>query len=240
MGNNASAIATTAILADIDSIMCMIMIGIAGGIPGAINSERDIRLGELIFPGDPIIQYDFKSMLMGYEGEPGIDSNRRPPCRHCRAIANRLRKGKSTAYWNGLMAEVMERNSNYSRPDATTDPKYKIRKRNPTKYVKNRKNFPRIFNGNIGSANILLKGKTVRNKIREKHSILAVDLESADVADAVSFATEQNGMLRKQYFVVRGISDYLDETKMKPSKWRDYAALAAACFAVAIIAHHKV
>jgi len=83
---------------------------------------------------------------------------------------------------------------------------------------------PRIFRGKIGSANLVLKSSEHRKKIRDKHGIIAVEMEGSGIADAT-------WNHRAGYLVVRGVCD-----GRKGDFWHKYASLVAAAYCKAILA----
>lgn len=67
----------------------------------------------------------------------------------------------------------------------------------------------------------------MRDKLRDDHGILAVEMEGSGVADA-TWAQGVGG-----YLLIRGTCDYCDEHKN--NLWQGSAAVAAAAYARALI-----
>lgn len=84
----------------------------------------------------------------------------------------------------------------------------------------------RIFVGKIASGNTLLKNAVVRDELRRRHGVRAVEMEASGVADA-AWSHEAG------YLVVRGICDYCDEHKN--DDWQGHAAVAAAAYVRALL-----
>ena len=85
---------------------------------------------------------------------------------------------------------------------------------------------PKVFRGKIGSANLVLKSGEHRKKIREKHNVIAVEMEASGIVDAT-------WSHRAGYLVIRGICDYSDGNKN--DRWHKYASLVAAAYCKAIL-----
>lgn len=80
---------------------------------------------------------------------------------------------------------------------------------------------PRIFLGRIGSGNAVLRYETKRDLLRDKLKVMAVEMESAGVAQA-------SWMQSIGYISIRGICDYCDQNKN--DNWQKYAAVVAAAY----------
>jgi nucleoside phosphorylase len=80
---------------------------------------------------------------------------------------------------------------------------------------------PKVYLGPIGSANIVLKAAKVRDALRQRFKLKAIEMEGSGIADA----TWEHG---KGYMIVRGVCDYANDGKA--DDWHDYAACAAAAF----------
>ncbi|KAF9767936.1 hypothetical protein IL306_014831 [Fusarium sp. DS 682] len=77
--------------------------------------------------------------------------------------------------------------------------------------------YPRIFYGNIGSGNTVMKSAIKRDLIAEKENIICFEMEAAGLMNDFPC------------LVIRGVSDYADSHKNE--KWQPYAAVIAAAYA---------
>ena len=91
-----------------------------------------------------------------------------------------------------------------------------------------RRQGPRVFQGAIGAANIVLADPKKRDALRDRLDIRAVEMEGSGVADA-------SWVANVGYLVVRGTCDYCNSTKN--DSWHSYAALIAAAYARTVIEH---
>jgi nucleoside phosphorylase len=223
MGNNASAVASTSLIKDFSNLRDIVMVGIAGGIPGEQGAEDDVRLGDIVV-SNALIQYDFLKIEDNKETWRG---ELKPPSRELLQIANDLEAGRRLGLhpWEPHIHDISNKTENGSRPSKETDPRDRYRTA-PDTDPRRRSDHPKIHLGVIGSANILLKSEKSRDQLKKRHKILAVEMEGSGISDASwSFKTG--------YLLVRGICDYCD--KSKNDAWQEYAAAAAAGYMRALI-----
>ena len=83
-----------------------------------------------------------------------------------------------------------------------------------------------MHRGAIGSADVLQKDPGVRDNLRDKWDIRAIEMEGSGVQHAA-------WMKGKDVIVVRGICDYCDQ--YKNDQWQPYASLVAAAYARSMI-----
>jgi nucleoside phosphorylase len=80
-----------------------------------------------------------------------------------------------------------------------------------------RSKTPRIFYGNIGSGNTVMKNGVERDRIAARDKAICFEMPAAGLMD--SFPC----------LVIRGICDYANSHKNK--RWQEYAAAVAAAYA---------
>jgi nucleoside phosphorylase len=232
MGNNSAAVAATALLSDYPNIEDIVMVGIAGGMPNikaakerAYNVTDHIRKGDIVV-GEQVIQYDFFKL----EEDRSENRSKTPqPSARLLSAVNRLDQEMSLGQrpWEEFISSVgATRGWGWPRNDLlfdySDDPP--IRLKHPKTH--HRPGIPSIHRGVIASANILLKNHSLREELRQKHKIKAIEMEASGIADAAwNFATG--------YLVIRGVCDYCDPSK--DDVWQAFAALAAAAYARAVI-----
>ncbi|KAF3152806.1 hypothetical protein TWF569_002631 [Orbilia oligospora] len=239
IGNNTAATVATQLLNDFKSIRFGLLVGIGGGIP--VEDEYDIRLGDVVvskstgsFGG--VVQFDRGKILSGGTFERTGSLNKPPAviaanvqklqARH-RREGNKL----STHLANMLVRHPhMKEEGEYfyqgSEHDRLFEATYnhqggktcrhcdqsKVIDREPR-----RNTSPRIYYGNIGSSNQVLKDAITRDKLQEDLGIICVEMEVAGLMDQFPC------------LVIRGICDYADSHKNK--RWQSYAAATAAAYA---------
>lgn len=226
VGNNNASIKAQQLIADFE-LDIILMVGIAGGIPKIEERDPDIRLGDVVVSGRMgVIQYD-----MVKDTSRGQEPNHppRPPSAAWldRATSFIGRDIEMDAYKKRL--EIQTTDTRYARPLSETDqlfddsdPNNPIKIERPSRQQPG----PLAFEGAVGSANRVVKCHQVREELRARHNLLAVEMEASGVADAAM----ANGT---SFFVIRGICDYANDGKNK--KWQPYAAMSAAVFAASLI-----
>lgn len=224
MGNNSAAIRATNVLNHFPSIEALIMTGIAGGIPSYKKDNNQVRLGDIIV-SEGIIQYDYIK-----ESQSGFECRSKPP-KPSPKLIEAVQFLKTYEYegkfpWH-LFIDQMKENPLYSKPSIETDLLYD-QDNNLCQHPEDitRTQYPKVFFGEIASANILLKNPIRRDELKSQYNVLGVEMEASGIADAAW----DNDV---GYLVVRGICDYCD--MHKNDLWQQYAALVAAAYTRAVI-----
>lgn len=224
MGNNLSAITANQIQNDFPNLQEIIMVGIAGAVPNISNSEQHVRLGDIVISGkDGVVQYD---MIKAKNDDREHRHQPRPPSAQLLRSANLLDSEniKGNRPWMDALKKTQSINGS-SRPDASKDKLASSDDKNvildhpvdPSRI----EGEPRVFEGAIGAANILLKDAKQRDKLRDEYKLRAIEMEASGISDATHFAGSS-------YFVVRGTCDYCDDHKN--NEWQLYAASIAAAY----------
>ncbi|EGX50181.1 hypothetical protein AOL_s00076g256 [Orbilia oligospora ATCC 24927] len=239
IGNNTAATVATQLLNDFKSIRFGLLVGIGGGIP--VEDEYDIRLGDVVvskstgtFGG--VVQFDRGKILSGGNFERTGSLNK-PPAVIAANVeklqARHRREGnKLSTHLADMLVRYphMKEEGEYfyqgSEHDRLFEATYnhqggktcrlcdqsKVIDREPR-----RNTSPRIYYGNIGSSNQVLKDAITRDKLQEDLGIICVEMEAAGLMDQFPC------------LVIRGICDYADSHKNK--RWQSYAAATAAAYA---------
>jgi nucleoside phosphorylase len=229
MGNNAAANRASSLLERFPGIEAVLMVGIAGGIPNPAKPDEHVRLGDIVVSAERgVIQYDF------VKDEARELLPRHPPRPPGAALIDAVRMLEAHEYvrlrpWLTHLRTGLQR-LRMRRPPARTDVLVDLRRsrtpfRHPTD-PKRRAGCPRVFIAPIASANVLLKNAARRDALRASFGVRAVEMEGSGIADAA-----WDHLIG--YLVIRGICDYCDDTKN--DTWQEYAALAAASYARALI-----
>jgi nucleoside phosphorylase len=223
---NAATIATNALRSfpDIDHV---IMVGIAGGCPNPQNPAEHIRLGDIVTcDSRGIIEYDFIKRTP--EGMETRSSLQRPSQQMLQAAVQlEMLAIRGERPWETHIKAGLKKLPDYSRPDAESDKLYNGDEevRHPDD-AERRAGFPRVHRGAIGTADTLLKDPNLRDNLRDRYGVRAIEMEGSGVQTA---AWAQG----KDIMVVRGICDYCDIHKN--DLWQKYAALVAAAYARSLI-----
>jgi nucleoside phosphorylase len=218
-----AAMTCTDMLRTFTGIRCVVMTGIAGGVPALEHPERHVRLGDVVVAVDGIVDYGHVR-----QGE-GVPEPRRPVhgismdvVRAVRQLQQRLYSGELPE-WDRWLAPAYDRPmAVFARPPASAD-RLHVHDQlvdhpalSASGHVTGR---PKIHFGKIGSADVLVVNEHVRDELAARHGVLALEMEAAGVADGVA----GRGV---GWFLVRGIVDYCD--RYKNDRWHSYASLTAA------------
>lgn len=227
VGTNVTATIVERLFSDFD-LDEVIMVGIAGGIPRMVPRDEDVRLGDIIVSGRKgIVQYD---MIKVRDSGDQPNHNPMPASRPWVMMAESLPNDSGFMSNYNSRLDAAQKDARYKRPPDRSD----VLKddADPPKVIKRRKDPRRTahkslaFVGLIGSANAVVKSEEERERIRQTHGVLAIEMESAGLAEA---AISND----RPFFVVRGICDYAN--RAKNDAWHGYAAMAAAVFAASLI-----
>jgi nucleoside phosphorylase len=230
MGNDIAAAQSTILPNNCGKLKYVVMCGIAGAVPHPEQVDSHVRLGDIVIPDRiGVIQYD----LIKRETNGDILRNPpRPPAAVMLSAARELHGQMlfSVYPWETHISEYLLRHPDWSRPDESLDIlNDSVDGRTPTIHPtdsKRRPGHPKVFQGAIGSANILLKDPNVRNRLRDEDHIKAVEMEGAGIADA-------GWLFSYGFFIVRGTCDYCN--MHKNDVWQNYAALVAAAYTRSLI-----
>ena len=224
MGNNKAVAQGMRVLNDFRSVEELIMVGIAGGLPGLKASQKDIRLGDVIITDEHgITQSDMgKVTVDGFE--------HRPPPRSASQAWSELSKNvlatetPLSSYWKCLDDICVATDCRRPLTDVLRDgtgAQAKVATRRRKKDRRRVDGRPFAHSGRIGSGNAVVKSAEERERLRTELDIVAIEMEGSGIAEA----TWQTG---RGYIVVRGVCDYANGNKEK--SWQPYAAAAAAAF----------
>lgn len=223
MGNNIAAIRASKMLQYFKNVDLIIMVGIAGGIPTFEKSDQSLQLGDIVW-SKSITQYDFKKQM---PAKSEVRSNAaKPSARLIDAISSmEVDEFEGVYPWREYINIAAEKYpQHFCRPNQTVVKVFDSS--GQERSIPQDRDYPKVFDGVIASANTLLKDPVKREYLRTHFGALAVEMEASGIADA----TWDNEVA---YLVVRGICDYCDQNKN--DTWQEYAALAAASYTRALI-----
>jgi|tagenome__1003787_1003787.scaffolds.fasta_scaffold20962852_2 nucleoside phosphorylase len=227
---NAAASGCTNLVRSFPSVVEIVMVGIAAGIPNPYRPQRHVRLGDIVVATQGLIDYDH--VRAAADGTQPRRSFPLPSARLVRC-ANMLKADELGGLrpWEHWLDKGRPRYlTGYSRPPQHTDILHDsggYRLRHPNRNISgHRQGYPKVHYGAIGSADRSLRDAAVRDQLAERHGFLAVEMEGAGIGSS-SFLNNL------EYFVIRGISDYGDGNRNEV--WRRHASLAAACYLRALL-----
>jgi nucleoside phosphorylase len=231
-GTIAAADATTNLLRSFPAVSCVIMTGVAAGVPDPAHPHRHVRLGDIVVAYRGLVDYDH---VVQDEHEARL---RRPfprPDPGLIRAADLLRAGelRGERPWEDWLDQTAAL-AGYERPPDCTDqlaPGLDGRPRHHPAAATSghRPGRPKVHYGVIGSGDRALRSQRARDELARRHNLRAVEMEGAGVGTSAYL----NG---RGWFMVRGISDYGDNTYN--IRWRNHAALAAATYVRALLSAH--
>jgi nucleoside phosphorylase len=224
--NTRNAAATcTDLLRTFLGIRCVIMVGVAGGVPSITQPDRHVRLGDVIV-ADGIVDFGHVRQVDGQE------ELRRPVDGICvdilRGVAElRRREFEVPARGRGWQPDLPRGQSMavYARPPAESDRLViggrQIAHPDPA-VTGHRPGRPKVHYGLVGSGDVLMRDELRRDELARQYRIMAMEMEGAGVAASARL----RGV---QWFMIRGIVDYC-ENEGKSDRWHAYSAMMAAAY----------
>jgi nucleoside phosphorylase len=226
-----AAVVCTDLIRTFQHVRCVVMTGIAGGVPAPQRPERHVRLGDVVV-AEGIVDYGHARARPG-RSEPrrstdGISDEL------LRAAAElRLRSYREEPLaWSKWLAPADGRPmAVFARPDPTTDLLYVGGKAVPHPEMAATGHLdgqPKIHHGVLGSGDVLVGDPRWRDEMAARYNLLALEMEGSGVAAGAS----RHGLT---WFMVRGIADYCDDA-CKNELWQPYAAIISAGYVRALLA----
>lgn len=230
-GNTAAASACTNLLRSYQSVRCLLMVGIAAGVPDPGRPERHVRLGDIVVARG-IADYD---SIRETDNGPVSRRTFPPPSPLLERRARLLQAGEMTGDrpWEGLLAAQTRLFPGFGRPPESADVMYSPdgsgnQVTHPDMALSgHRPGQPKVHNGPIASGDRSLRSARKRDEIAASYDVLAVEMEGKGIGNTGFY----EGV---EWFTARGISDYGD--RHVTLTWRRYAAMAAAAYVRALLA----
>jgi|SRR5579872_1271216 len=230
-GNDAAASACTNLLRSYRSVRCLLMVGIAAGVPDPGKPERHVRLGDIVVARG-IAQYD--NVQESDEG-PAPRRTFPPPSPLLQRRARLLQAGEMTGDrpWEQLLATRMRLFPRFARPPESADILYSPdgsgrQAQHPDMTASgHRPGQPKVHLGLIASGDRSLRSARKRDELSSLHGALAIEMEGKGLGNAGFYEGAE-------WFAVRGVSDYGDR-HVTPT-WRSYASMVAAAYVRALLA----
>ena len=230
-GNDAAASACANLLRSYPSVRCLLMVGIAAGVPSPGRPERHVRLGDIVV-AKGIAEYDSVR-----ENDDGPVTRRPfpPPSPLLWRRVRLLQAGEMTGDrpWEDLLAAQLVTFPRFRRPPESTDVLYSSKRADrqvphPDMTLSgHHPGQPKVHIGRIASGDRSLRSARKRDQIAARHDVLAIEMEGKGIGNA-GFC---EGV---EWLAVRGVSDYGD--RHVTTAWRNYASMAAAAYVRALLA----
>jgi nucleoside phosphorylase len=225
--NTRNAAATcTDLIRTFTGIRCVVMLGIAGGIPSPAEPARHVRLGDVIVAVDGIVDYGHVRQAGGVASlRRTVDGISMDLVRAARELELRAYRSDRTTWTRWLAPADGKPTAVFARPPASEDRLY-VKGRavahpglGETGHVEG---WPKVHYGAIGCADVLLRDERRRDELAARHGILAVEMEGSGIAASAVL----HGV---HWFMVRGVADYCED-RGKTDRWHAYASMTAAAY----------
>jgi nucleoside phosphorylase len=231
IGNAAAASACTNLLRSYRSVHCLLMVGIAAGVPDPGRPERHVRLGDIVVARG-IAEYD---NVREDDDGPVSRWTFPPPSPLLQRRARLLQAGEMTGVrpWEDLLTFQMRLFPQFGRPLESADVLYSSdgsdrQVQHPGMALSgHRPGQPKVHSGLIASGDRSLRSARKRDEFATAYDVIAIEMESKGLGNSGFY----EGV---EWFTVRGISDYGDR-HVTPT-WRSYASMAAAAYVRALLA----
>ncbi|XP_065566676.1 uncharacterized protein LOC136031218 isoform X4 [Artemia franciscana] len=245
---------TTRLLGTFQAVEHVFLVGVAGGVPHYTDSQRHIRLGDVVVSA-PIQDKRFIYMYCEEKRKQNLNNSNSqmeenveietktwcPPDLQLQDIAENIRHQDNSVYISHFhqgLEILSDQDISFLRPPPESDKLYMsiggndlIEVNHPTDRGNEIRTgaTPRLHLGPIGCGYIVSRNDILRQEISYTHGILAYDSEFDQVLESIY------GNRKDNYVVIRGISDYVDGTGGRGKEWQAYASLVASSVMKAMI-----
>jgi nucleoside phosphorylase len=228
-GTNAAADGCANLVRSFGSVNCVLMVGIAAGVPNPERPREHVRLGDIVVATWGVVDYDH--VVETPDGTSLRQSHPRPsPLLGHAAKLLQADEREGRRPWEAHLVTAVAALPEFARPDPDTDVLYgaddRVLAHPDIALSGHRPGEPKVHHGRIGSADRSLRNQRGRDDLAGRYNLRAVEMEGTGVGKS-AFAGG------REWFVVRGISDYAD--RQLTMGWRDYAALVAAAYTKALL-----
>lgn len=212
-------------------VRCVVMTGVAGGVPAPEQPHRHVRLGDVVVAVDGIVDYGHVRVVDGATDlRRSVDGISIDLLRAARELQLRAYTSPEE-HWSRWLTPAGERPmAVFARPPAATDRLY-LRGRpvaHPDPDVSGHvAGWPKIHHGSVGCADVLLRDERRRDELAGQHGIVAVEMEGSGIATGAVL----HGV---HWFMVRGVADYCERIG-KNDRWQAYASMTAAAYVRAML-----
>jgi nucleoside phosphorylase len=231
-GTRFAAMMCANLLRTFTQVRCVLMMGIAGGIPRPEVPARHVRLGDVVVASLGIVDYGSGRQIDGVRRLRRSDGQ---ISGWLLRAARELQFKESNRDWpweRWLDPEQADHARDYPRPGEETDRLFVRGSQQPHPDRSESGHpvaAPKIHYGSIASSDVLMRDEVKRDELAtEFDDLLAMEMEGSGIA-ATTAAHDV------PWFMVRGVADYCENTG-KNDLWHAHASYAAAAYIRALLA----
>ncbi|MET7402098.1 CATRA conflict system CASPASE/TPR repeat-associated protein [Dactylosporangium sp. NPDC005572] len=231
-GNDAAAHAAAHLVRSFPSVNQIVMVGIAAGVPAPHDPATHVRLGDVVIGTWNVVDFDH------IVDRPGGPQRRQEFPRRSALLAQRVKmltagELRGERPWEAHLDRLTGELPRFARPDDRTDVLFSddtdfarvVPHPDPVRSA-HRPGRPKVHEGRIGSSERSVRNAATRDEVARRHQLRAIEMEGKGIGRA----GHADG---RDWFVVRGVSDYGD--RWIDSDWRYYAAAVAAAYVRALL-----
>jgi nucleoside phosphorylase len=232
-GTDSAAHGEAHLVRSFPSVDQVVMVGIAAGVPRPKAPARHVRLGDIAAGTWNVVDFDHVT------DTPDGPERRQEFPRRGALLATRVKvlaadEIHGARPWEAELDRLIAAAPAFARPADETDELFSgdddfaepVPHPGP-ELSGHRPGRPKVHEGRIGSADRSMRNAAARDALAAEHNLIAIEMEGAGIGRG----SHADG---RDWFVVRGISDYGD--RWTTSTWRRYAAAAAAAYVRALLA----
>lgn len=230
-GTRYAASACSDMLRTFPNVDCVILTGIAGGIPRRDRPDHHVRLGDIVVATEGVLDYRYVNRENARErprrwGEGGISAR----LRYALVELGMRAQAGGTGWERWLDPDVTAAAARHPRPgpgyDRLTADGRPVS--HPSEHASGHlPGRPKVHKGLVASGDVLMRDEEERDRLAAAYpSLRALEME----ASGITAATAAHDI---HWFMVRGISDYCDNEKN--DVWHGYASYVAAGYVCALL-----
>jgi nucleoside phosphorylase len=236
-GTAAAAHAVANLTRSFGSVSQLIMVGVAAGVPALSRPEKHVRLGDVVVGTWNVVDFDhIVDTPQGPQQRQQFPQRSAYLAAWAKLLVSAEMRGERP--WETVLANLIKRlGKDFARPPDSTDVLYADDADGampighpPRSSSGHRRGQPKVHQGRIGSSDRSIRSIAARDELAARHDLRAIEMEGT----GIGMASHASG---RDWFVIRGISDYADARL--GTAWRKYAAAAAAAYVRTLLAANR-
>ena len=228
-GTRRAAATCSDLLRTFPNVRCVVMVGIAGGIPNPARPDKHVRLGDVVVATEVVDLGAYRQEPHGLRrrASEGLISNR---LRRANVELQMAAAEENRPWEQWLDPAVTPAAARFARPaeeaDVLSVRGIQVPHPDPAQSG-HPSGMPKVHYGAVGSSDVLMRNELIRDDLSEEHlGLVAFEMEASGIAAG----TAEHDV---SWFMVRGVSDYSADGKN--DVWQPYASYVAAAYLRALL-----